>query len=112
MPRTLWATALLLVVSAASVGQVQDPVGRYKVGDTFTQEVVVSRKSIFRVAGLDVEKWAQYAITSSFNLTRVNPDGSLVAEQTIQNAKLIDADPDMKDSVTTALAKAKGVKLE
>jgi hypothetical protein len=107
-----WILATIALLTVTLTAQAQEPAGRYKVGETFTQEVVVTRKSLFRVAGLDVEKWAQYAITSSFTITKVNPDGSLVAEQTIQSAKLLDADPDMKDAVTNALAKAKGIKFE
>jgi hypothetical protein len=111
MRRTL-AVAMLALIWATPAAQGQEPGPRYKVGDTFMQEVVVTRKSIFRVAGLDVEKWAQYAITSSFTITKVDLDGSLVAEQTIQSGKLLDADPDMKGPVTTALEKAKGIKFE
>jgi hypothetical protein len=109
MRQTLALIALLIVTWAVHA---QEMGPRFKVGDTFTQEVVVTRKSIFRVAGLDVEKWAQYTITSSFTITKADADGSLVAEQTIQSAKLLDADPDMKESVTAALAKAKGIKFE
>lgn len=109
---TLGTIALLALIWAVEVVQGQEPGPRYKVGDTFTQEVVVTRKSIFSVAGLDVEKWAQYTITSSFTITRVDPEGSLAAEQTIQSGKLLDADPDMKEPVTTALEKIKGIKFE
>lgn len=112
MRQTLATIALLAFTWAAGAVQGQEPAPRYKVGDTFTQEVVVTRKSIFRVAGLDVEKWAQYAITSSFTIIKVDPEGSLVAEQTIQNARLLDADPDMKEPVLAALGKTKGIKFE
>src|ERR1051326_4030918 len=89
MRQQTWALALVVMAGAA---RADDPPARYKAGDTFDQEVVVSRKSVFRVAGLDVEKWAQYSIVSSFTVTKVNADGSLTAEQTIRSARLLDAD--------------------
>ena len=109
---TLGTIALLALIWTNGAARAQEVGPLYKVGDTFTQEVMVTRKSVFRVAGLDVEKWAQYSITSSFTITKVEPDGSLVAEQTIQGGKLLDADPDMKGPVTDALEKTKGVKFE
>lgn len=108
----LGAVALLAVAGPPGAAQDVLPGARYKVGDTFTQEVLVTRKSLFRVAGLDVEKWARYAITSSFTIIQIDPEGSLMAEQTILSGQLLDADPDMKEPITAALGKIKGTRLE
>src|SRR5262249_62252044 len=112
MRLNLWAMGLLALTVSASIVRTEEPAARYKVGDTFTQEVVVSRRSVFSVLGLDVEKWAQYGFASSFTITKVNADGSLVAEQTIRTARLIDCDPDMRDSLAAGLVKTQGVKME
>src|SRR4051794_31605856 len=60
-----------------------EPAGRYKVGSTFGQEVVVTRRSAFRVAGMDFTQGSQCAFASSFVVTKVNRDGSFVTEQTV-----------------------------
>jgi hypothetical protein len=117
-PGIRWAVALAVTLAAAvaRAGAAQpapaEPAGRYKVGDTFGQEVVVSRRSTFRVLGTDVSKWAQCALASSFAITEVRADGSLVAEQTVRAGRLIDADPDLRASLAAALEKARGMKLE
>lgn len=107
--RPLCVLALLVAAQPASAGE---PRPRYKTGDTFTQEVVVSRRSAFRVLGIEVVKGAQYSFASTFAITKVNNDGSLEAAQTIQTARLIDADADLRTSLAAALAKTQGVKLE
>lgn len=89
-----------------------EPAGRYRVGDAFDQEVVVSRRSAFRVLGVESASGAQYSFTSSVVVTKVNADGSLVAEQRIRAAKLLDADASMKAELTAALEKAQGAKFE
>lgn len=107
MRQTLWALGLLVVTLPAGA---QETGPRYKVGDTFAQEVVVSRRSAFRVLGIEVVKGAQYAFASTFAITKVNDDGSLEATQTIKTARLIDVDGDMRASLAAALAKTQGVK--
>jgi hypothetical protein len=87
-------------------------VGRYRVGDSFDQDVVVSRRSAFRVLGAEVAQGGQYSFTSSVVVTRVNEDGSLVAEQRIRTAKLIEADANTKADLAAALEKAQGTKFE
>lgn len=109
MRNTLWALALLAVTLPVGA---QETGSGYKVGETFTQEVVVSRRSAFRVLGIEVVKGAQYSLASTFAITKVNRDGSLEATQTIQTAKLIDADGDMRASLAAALAKTQGVKFD
>jgi hypothetical protein len=109
MRQTFWALWLLAVALPAGA---DEPAQRYTVGDTFTQEVVVSRRSAFRVLGIDVVKGAQYAFASTLAITKVNNDGSLEATQTITTARLIDADVDMRESLAAALAKTQGVKFD
>jgi hypothetical protein len=109
MRRTLWALGFLALTLPAVA---EEPAARYKVGDTFTQEVVVSRRSAFTVLGINVEKWAQYSFTSTLAITKVNADGSLEASQTIKTARLIDADVDMRASLPAALAKTVGAKFD
>lgn len=89
-----------------------EPAGRYRAGDAFDQEVVVSRRSAFRVLGAEVTQGAQYSFTSSVVVTKVNADGSLAVEQQIRTAKLLDADASMKGELTAALEKAQGTKFE
>ena len=108
MRRTLCLLGLLAFTLPAGAGEPP----RYKIGETFSQEVVVSRRSAFRVLGIDVVKGAQYAFASSLAITKVNKDGSLEATQTIKTAKLIDADADLRASLAAALAKTEGVKFD
>ena len=107
------APALLFaLILNASAAPAEEPPARFKVGDTFNQQVIVSRRSAFQIVGLDVVKWAQYSFVSSFAITKVNEDGSLEAQQTIKAARLIDADPDLRAPMAAALLKTQGVKLE
>lgn len=109
MQPTLWALGLLIVAPTAGA---QEPAPRYKVGETFTQEVVVSRRSAFRVLGIEVVKGARYAYASTIAITRLHDDGSLEATQTIKTARLIDADADLRASLAAALEKTQGVKFD
>jgi hypothetical protein len=88
------------------------PYGGYKVGEVVTQEVVFSRKSAYQIVGIELSQGARYSIQSSLTITKVNPDGSFVVEQAIQKTKLIEADADMKATLTEALDKSIGAKFE
>lgn len=109
MRHTHWALGLLV---AALPARADEPAVRYKVGDTFTQVVQVSRQSSFRVLGIDVVKGSQYSFASTLAITKANEDGSLEATQTITSAKLIAADVDMRESLIAALVKTKGAKFD
>lgn len=93
---------------------VTEPAGRYKVGDTFVQEVTVTRSSAFGVPsiGIAATESAEYTLTSKCEVTAVNADGSITVTQTVQGGKLLDASLDMKEPLADALAKAKGAKFE
>lgn len=86
--------------------------GRFQVGDTFDQEVTVTRRSAAGALGVIVGQGAEYTITSAFKITKVNADGSLLAEQTIRSTKLIAADDELKENLATGLTQAKGAKFE
>ena len=91
-----------------------EPAGRYKEGDTFTQELLVTRQSAVGIASLGLAHTtkAQYLFTSELAVAKVNPDGSMTVAQTITGTKLLDADADSKDSLLDALKKAVGTKFE
>jgi hypothetical protein len=89
-----------------------EPAGRYQVGDTFVQQVTVTRTSAFGVLGVVTIQGAEYVLTSKCEVTMVNADGSIVVTQTVQTGKLLDASADMKDGLTDALKKAQGAKFE
>ena len=84
------------------------PAGRFRVGDTFEQDVTVTRRSAFRVLGTEVSQGAQYSLGSTIAVVKANPDGTVVARQTIKTTKLVDADRDFAPSLAAALEKAKG----
>lgn len=91
---------------------VTEPAGRYKVGDTFTQDVTVTRASAFGVLGIVTSQGAEYTLSSKCEVTAVNADGSITVTQTVQGGKLLDASPDMKEPLTDTLKKAVGAKFE
>lgn len=91
---------------------VTEPAGRYKVGDTFGQEVTVTRASAFGVLGIVTSQGAEYTLTSKCEVTAVNADGSITVTQTVQAGKLLDATADMKEPLTDAIKKAVGAKFE
>ncbi|QEL14126.1 hypothetical protein PX52LOC_00992 [Limnoglobus roseus] len=88
------------------------PAGRYKLGETVQQDLVVTRRSTFGILGTNVSQGAQYGLSSRITVTAVNADGSLVAEQTVVAVKLLDADPDVRADAAAALEKMKGVTFE
>ncbi|MBL8867089.1 MAG: hypothetical protein KF873_16985 [Gemmataceae bacterium] len=87
-----------------------EPPGRYKVGDVIQQTVLVSRRSKYTVAGVDLASSSDYRLESSIVIAKVHADGSLAATQTIAAAKLLDADRDSKAGLAAALEKAQGRK--
>jgi hypothetical protein len=84
------------------------PAGRYEVGDTFTQDVTVTRMSACGVLGLVTKQGAQYALSSKLEVEAVHADGSRTVVQTILGGKLIDASADMQETITDAIDKARG----
>ena len=77
------------------------PVPRYKVGDTFTQEVLVSRISAYRILGADIGQNVQYVFVSRLTIDKVERDGGLVVKQKVQEARFSEGDPAVQPSSTT-----------
>jgi hypothetical protein len=77
--------------------------GRYKAGDTFTQEVVVTRLSAYRILGADVGQNVQYAFVSRLTIEKVLEDGGLIVKQKVQEARFSDGDPAMRELLNDAL---------
>ncbi len=116
-PRTVEAMAPPVVAVTPPpmprVGVLQADIdSRFKVGDTFNQEVVFSRKSDFRFVGAEFSQAARYAFRSKIVISKVNADGSYVAEQTIGKAIWLDGDVDSKPTLIEALVKTQGTKFE
>ena len=89
-----------------------EPAGKYKEGDTFIQQVTLTRSSAFGVVGLVTTQAAEYTLTSKLEVTKVNADGSIVVTQSVQTGKLTDATADLKQPLTDALKAAEGAKFE
>jgi hypothetical protein len=85
---------------------------RYKAGDTFTQEVVVTRLSAYRILGEAVGQNVQYAFVSRFTINKVERDGGLVVTQTVQEARFSEGDPAMQALLNDALKKTQGLAFE
>jgi hypothetical protein len=82
------------------------------VGDTFGQEVTVTRASAFGTLGVVTAQAAEYTVASTLEVTAVHADGSIAVTQTVQAAKLATASTDLKDALTDALKKAVAAKFE
>jgi hypothetical protein len=85
---------------------------RYKAGDTFTQEVVVTRLSAYRILGADVGQNIQYGFVSRFTIDKVERDGGLVVRQQVQEARFSEGDPAMQALLNDALKKTKDATFE
>ena len=95
------------------VGKLQvEPAGKYKEGDTFSQQVTVIRTSAFDVLGVVTTQAAEYTLTSKLEVTKVHADGSIAVTQTVQSGKLLDATADLKEPFADALKKAEGATFE
>jgi hypothetical protein len=90
----------------------REPVGGYTLGEVITQDVVFARRSAYSVAGIELGQGAKYSFQSTLTIKKVNKDGSMLVEQKIAKTKLIEADADMKATLTDALDKAVGEKFE
>ncbi len=87
-----------------------EPAGthRFRVGERFEQEVVVSRRSAYRTLGAEFATAAEYAFVSRVTVEAVRRDGGLTARQTIEDARLIACDPTLREALADALQKARG----
>ena len=84
-------------------------VWKLKEAETFYQELIVTQKPTFKVQGLPIESLLQYRIVSRFTVQEKKPDGSLVVEQKIESAKLVQADELTKPTVAAAITQMPGM---
>lgn len=84
------------------------PVGRYRVGESFDQEVTVSRRAALLVLGVGTPQTAEYTFTSRLTVESIGPDGSLTVNQRIEGTRLVTCDPAGRAGVEDALRKARG----
>jgi hypothetical protein len=77
-------------------------------GDTFFQEVVVSRVSRYRVAGVDLGQHVRYAFVSRMTVTKAEADGSLRVRQKVEAARLAEAEPGLEKQLDELLQKTRG----
>jgi hypothetical protein len=77
-------------------------------GDSFFQEVVISRLSTYRILGADLGQKVQYVLVSRFRVKKKEADGSQVVEQKVEGVRLSDADPALQAQLNDLLQKTKG----
>ena len=84
------------------------PVGRYRVGESFEQEVNVSRRSALHVLGVGAPQAAEYTFTSRLTVEAVAADGSLTVKQRVEGTRLVTCDPAARAELDVALRKSRG----
>lgn len=87
-------------------------VSRYKLGSAIEQEVIVTRRSTYRVQDIEVTQAAEYTITSDLEVTAVRPDGGCVMTQTVRATRLGECDPTLRQDMDAALRKTQGTTFE
>jgi hypothetical protein len=85
---------------------------RFKMGDKFRQEVIVTRRSAYRILGQEVGQNVQYGFISSFTVDKVEADGSCVFTQKVETARWGEGDENLKSLLDDALRKTEGAKFE
>ncbi|HYH67755.1 MAG TPA: hypothetical protein VD866_23865 [Urbifossiella sp.] len=83
-------------------------VGRYRVGESFDQEVSVSRRSALRVLGVGAPQAAEYTFTSRLTVETVGADEGLTVKQRVEGTRLVTCDPAARAELEDALRKARG----
>jgi hypothetical protein len=79
-----------------------------KVGETFYQDVLVSRQSAYRFLGGQVSQNVQYGFLSSLKVDKVNEDGSCLVLQKVEAARFGKGDAAMQSLLNGLLQKTKG----
>jgi hypothetical protein len=79
-----------------------------KQGDTFFQEVVITRLSSYRFLGTEIKQNTQYGFLSTLKVEKKRDDGSMVVSQKVETARFTDGDPAMQTLLNGALQKTKG----
>jgi hypothetical protein len=91
---------------------VEKATARFKVGDKFFQEVVITRRSAYRILGVDLGQNVQYGFVSSFTADKVERDGSCVLTQKVETARFGEGDADLQATLADSLRKTEGAKFE
>ena len=65
---------------------------RLKIGGGFEQDLTVTQKPTFRVQGVAVNSVLQYRIVSKFTVRKMESDGTLIVQQKVTEAKILQAD--------------------
>ena len=81
---------------------------KLKADDTFFQELIVTQQPTFKVQGVPIAMMLKYRIVSRFTVKKQNDDGSLLVEQKIETAKLLQADDLTKPAIAGALEQLPG----
>src|SRR5207237_2628572 len=85
---------------------------RFKAGDKFFQEVVVTRKSAYRILSADIAQNVQYGFVSSFTADKVERGGSVVFTQKVETARWGEGDAELQALLADSLRKTEGAKFE
>jgi hypothetical protein len=83
-------------------------VWKLKPADRLYQEVLVSQKSTYRIQGIDVGTNVQYAVLSLFDVGKPKEDGLTEVTQTVEAARLIQADQLTESLLAGAIQKMPG----
>lgn len=78
--------------------------------DVLFQELIVTQRPTYVVQGLPVTAFLQYRVVSRFSVKERKDDGSLVVEQKIEAAKLLQADDFTRPTVAGSVAKMPGTR--
>ena len=102
------ATAVVPEKKPANLLEPLRLIWKLKEADTFYQELIVTQRPTFKVQGLPIESLLQYRVVSRFDVQKRNDDGSLVVQQKIESAKLLQADDLSKATIMGAVAQMPG----
>ena len=81
---------------------------RLKIGSGFDQDLTVTQKPIFRVQGVVVNSVLRYRIVSKFTVRKMESDGTLIVQQKVAQAELLQADDTTRLLLAGPVAKLPG----
>ena len=83
-------------------------VWKLKEVETFYQELTVTQNPTFKVQGIPIVSMLRYRVVSRFTVKKANADGSLVVEQKVESAKLLQADALTQNALAGPVARLPG----